>query len=84
VNQRFVGVAPCDSSPPHSLFFSRSAGSAGAYCSFNLARQRRRAQQLQSRVATALGVSRRTVLYRLAEFSRRAMKMHAAAEAGLA
>jgi RNA polymerase sigma-70 factor (ECF subfamily) len=29
----------------------------------------------QSRVAAALGVSRRTVLYRLAEFTRRAMQM---------
>jgi RNA polymerase sigma-70 factor, ECF subfamily len=34
----------------------------------------------QSRVATALGVSRRTVLYRLAEFTRRAMKMQEIAE----
>lgn len=36
----------------------------------------------QAKVAETLGCSRRTVLYRLAEFSRRAMKLHAAAEAG--
>jgi len=36
----------------------------------------------QSKVAEALGVSRRTVLYRLAEFTRRAMRLHEAAEAG--
>lgn len=35
----------------------------------------------QSKVAAALGVSRRTVLYRLAAFSREAMKLHEAAEA---
>ncbi len=35
----------------------------------------------QSRVAQELGVSRRTVLYRLAEFTRRAMRMHDIAEA---
>ena len=35
----------------------------------------------QATVAAALGVSRRTVLYRLAEFSRRAMRMQALAEA---
>ena len=35
----------------------------------------------QARVAEALGVSRRTVLYRLAEFTRRAMQLHEAAEA---
>lgn len=34
----------------------------------------------QSKVATALGVSRRTVLYRLAEFTRRAMQMQQLAE----
>jgi RNA polymerase sigma-70 factor (ECF subfamily) len=34
----------------------------------------------QSKVATALGVSRRTVLYRLAEFTRRAMHMQEIAE----
>jgi RNA polymerase sigma-70 factor (ECF subfamily) len=34
----------------------------------------------QSKVATALGVSRRTVLYRLAEFTRRAMHMNELAE----
>jgi RNA polymerase sigma-70 factor (ECF subfamily) len=33
----------------------------------------------QAKVAQALGVSRRTVLYRLAEFTRRAMKLHAIA-----
>lgn len=38
----------------------------------------------QSRVAEALGCSRRTVLYRLSEFTRRAMQLHAAAEAGRA
>ena len=38
----------------------------------------------QSRVAGALGVSRRTVLYRLAEFTERAKKFEALAEAGLA
>jgi RNA polymerase sigma-70 factor (ECF subfamily) len=36
----------------------------------------------QSSVARALGVSRRTVLYRLAEFTRRAMHLHSLAEAG--
>lgn len=35
----------------------------------------------QSKVAATLGVSRRTVLYRLAAFSREAMKLHEAAEA---
>ena len=35
----------------------------------------------QARVAAALGVSRRTVLYRLAEFTRRAMRMHDIAQA---
>ena len=35
----------------------------------------------QARVAEALGVSRRTVLYRLAEFTRRAMRMQEIAEA---
>lgn len=34
----------------------------------------------QSKVARTLGVSRRTVLYRLAEFTRRAMHMHELAE----
>ncbi|MFT3709487.1 MAG: sigma-70 family RNA polymerase sigma factor [Archangium sp.] len=34
----------------------------------------------QSKVASALGVSRRTVLYRLAEFTRRAMRMQELAE----
>lgn len=34
----------------------------------------------QSKVATALGVSRRTVLYRLAEFTRRAMHLNELAE----
>ena len=34
----------------------------------------------QSKVAEALGVSRRTVLYRLSEFTRRAMKMNEASE----
>ena len=38
----------------------------------------------QSKVATALGVSRRTVLYRLAAFTENARRMHALAEAGLA
>ena len=38
----------------------------------------------QSRVATWLGISRRTVLYRLAEFSARAQEFHELAEAGLA
>lgn len=38
----------------------------------------------QSKVAETLGCSRRTVLYRLSEFTRRAMKMHEAAEAGQA
>lgn len=36
----------------------------------------------QARIAQLLGVSRRTVLYRLAEFTRRMMKLNAAAEAG--
>jgi RNA polymerase sigma-70 factor (ECF subfamily) len=36
----------------------------------------------QSRVAAALGVSRRTVLYRLAEFTQRAVQLNALAEAG--
>jgi RNA polymerase sigma-70 factor (ECF subfamily) len=35
----------------------------------------------QAKVAAALGVSRRTVLYRLAEFTRRAMRMQEIAEA---
>lgn len=35
----------------------------------------------QARVAEVLGVSRRTVLYRLAEFTRRAMRLHELAEA---
>ncbi len=35
----------------------------------------------QSKVATTLGVSRRTVLYRLAAFSREAMRLHEATEA---
>ena len=35
----------------------------------------------QSKVAATLGVSRRTVLYRLAAFSREAMKLHEAANA---
>jgi DNA-binding transcriptional regulator LsrR (DeoR family) len=34
----------------------------------------------QSKVAAELGVSRRTVLYRLAEFTRRAMHMQELAE----
>ena len=38
----------------------------------------------QEKVASALGVSRRTVLYRLAAFSENARRMHALAEAGLA
>lgn len=38
----------------------------------------------QSKVAQTLGCSRRTVLYRLSEFTRRAMQLHAAAEAGQA
>jgi RNA polymerase sigma-70 factor, ECF subfamily len=38
----------------------------------------------QSKVARVLGVSRRTVLYRLAAFTENARKMHALAEAGLA
>lgn len=38
----------------------------------------------QAKVAQALGVSRRTVLYRLAEFTRRAMKLNDLAEAGQA
>jgi RNA polymerase sigma-70 factor (ECF subfamily) len=38
----------------------------------------------QSKVASALGVSRRTVLYRLAAFTENARRMHALAEAGLA
>lgn len=38
----------------------------------------------QSKVAQALGVSRRTVLYRLAAFTENARRMHALAEAGLA
>lgn len=36
----------------------------------------------QAKVAAVLGVSRRTVLYRLAEFTRRVVKMNALAEAG--
>lgn len=36
----------------------------------------------QSKVASTLGVSRRTVLYRLAEFTRQMMQLHALAEAG--
>jgi RNA polymerase sigma-70 factor (ECF subfamily) len=36
----------------------------------------------QSKVAEALGVSRRTVLYRLAEFTRRVVRFHSLAEAG--
>lgn len=35
----------------------------------------------QSKVATALGISRRTVLYRLSAFAARARKLHALAEA---
>jgi RNA polymerase sigma-70 factor (ECF subfamily) len=35
----------------------------------------------QARVAEVLGVSRRTVLYRLAEFTKRAMRLHEIAEA---
>lgn len=38
----------------------------------------------QARVAEALGVSRRTVLYRLASFTERVQRMHAAVEAGVA
>lgn len=38
----------------------------------------------QSKVAEVLGCSRRTVLYRLSEFTRRAVAMHNAAEAGVA
>jgi RNA polymerase sigma-70 factor, ECF subfamily len=38
----------------------------------------------QAKVAQALGVSRRTVLYRLAEFTRRAVHFHTLAEAGQA
>lgn len=38
----------------------------------------------QAKVAAALGVSRRTVLYRLAAFASRARRLHALAEAGLA
>lgn len=38
----------------------------------------------QATVARTLGVSRRTVLYRLAEFTRRAMEFNTMAEAGLA
>ncbi len=38
----------------------------------------------QSKVAAALGVSRRTVLYRLSAFTARARRLHALAEAGLA
>jgi len=38
----------------------------------------------QSEVAGWLGISRRTVLYRLAEFAERARQFHALAEAGLA
>ncbi|MCC6337821.1 MAG: sigma-70 family RNA polymerase sigma factor [Myxococcales bacterium] len=38
----------------------------------------------QAKVAQALGVSRRTVLYRLAEFTRRAMKLNDLADAGRA
>lgn len=36
----------------------------------------------QSKVAEVLGVSRRTVLYRLAEFTRRVVQFHSLAEAG--
>ena len=36
----------------------------------------------QAKVAQALGVSRRTVLYRLAEFTRRVVHFHTLAEAG--
>jgi RNA polymerase sigma-70 factor (ECF subfamily) len=36
----------------------------------------------QSKVAQTLGCSRRTVLYRLSEFTRRAMQFHEAVEAG--
>lgn len=38
----------------------------------------------QSKVAAALGVSRRTVLYRLSAFTERVMRLNAQAEAGLA
>lgn len=38
----------------------------------------------QQKVADALGVSRRTVLYRLAEFTQRVMRRHESAEAGIA
>jgi hypothetical protein len=38
----------------------------------------------QSRVAGWLGISRRTVLYRLAEFAERAKRIEALADAGLA
>ena len=38
----------------------------------------------QSKVASWLGISRRTVLYRLAEFTERAKKFEALADAGLA
>jgi hypothetical protein len=38
----------------------------------------------QERVAGFLGVSRRTVLYRLAEFAERARRFEALADAGLA
>jgi RNA polymerase sigma-70 factor, ECF subfamily len=38
----------------------------------------------QSKVAAALGVSRRTVLYRLSAFAKRAQRLHDQAEAGLA
>jgi RNA polymerase sigma-70 factor (ECF subfamily) len=38
----------------------------------------------QSKVATTLGVSRRTVLYRLAAFTRRARRLQALAESGQA
>jgi len=38
----------------------------------------------QSKVAASLGVSRRTVLYRLSAFAERVRRLHEAAEAGLA
>ncbi len=38
----------------------------------------------QAKVAATLGVSRRTVLYRLSAFAARARRLHALAEAGLA
>ncbi len=38
----------------------------------------------QSKVAATLGVSRRTVLYRLSAFSQRVQRLHELAEAGLA